>query len=150
MIAKQLFGRTGHESTRAIFGAAALSKVTQAEADRTLDVLLQYGINHIDTAASYGESELRIGPWMDRHRKDFFLASKTGDRTYEKARESVHRSLERLRVSQIDLLQLHCPPTEVYYMPEVFGSLDEMVRAGKLRHYGVSVEKVEEALKVPA
>src|SRR5438270_13504226 len=78
MIATQPFGRTGHMSTRAIFGAAALSSVTQGEADRTLEVLLQYGVNHIDTAASYGDSELRIGPWMDRHRQDFFLATKTG------------------------------------------------------------------------
>ena len=80
------FGRTGHPSTRIIFGAAALGNVTQAEADSTLDVLLDYGINHIDTAASYGEAEDRIGPWMQRGLRDrFFLATKTGDRTYTKA-----------------------------------------------------------------
>lgn len=107
MIPQLPFGRTGHLSTRLIFGAAALSKVTQAEADRTLDLLLEYGINHIDTAASYGDSELRIGPWMRQHRQHFFLASKTGERTYAEAREQLHRSLERLQVSQIDLLQLH-------------------------------------------
>lgn len=106
-IATDAFGRTGHKSTRAIFGAVALGSVTQTEADRTLDVLLEYGINHIDTAASYGESETRIGPWMARHRQQFFLATKTGERTYAKAREQLHRSLDRLRVSQIDLLQLH-------------------------------------------
>ncbi len=107
MIEKLAFGRTGHLSTRTLFGAAALGNVSQDDADRTLDVLLQYGVNHIDTAASYGESELRIGPWMDRHRQDFFLATKTGERTYDKARDQIHHSLERLRVSNVDLIQLH-------------------------------------------
>ncbi|MCX6046399.1 MAG: aldo/keto reductase [Chloroflexi bacterium] len=107
MIEKRPFGRTGHMSSATIFGAAALGGVTQAEADQTLDVLLKYGVNHIDTAASYGESELRIGPWMAQHRKDFFLATKTGERTYEKAREEIHRSLERMRVDSFDLIQLH-------------------------------------------
>src|SRR5436305_14681350 len=107
MIERLAFGRTGHESTRTLFGAAALSRVSQDEADRTLEVLLEYGVNHIDVAASYGDAELRIGPWMDRHRKDFFLATKTGERTYNSARDEIHRSLERLRVDQVDLLQLH-------------------------------------------
>src|SRR3954469_23475041 len=107
MIPTQPFGRTGHMSTRTIFGAAALGEVTQAEADQTLEVLLKYGVNHIDTAASYGESELRIGPWMEKHRKDFFLATKTGERTYQKAREQIRCSLDRLRVNQIDLIQQH-------------------------------------------
>lgn len=107
MIQKIPFGQTGHMSTRTIFGAAALGNVTQAEADRTLDLLLEYGVNHIDTAASYGESERRIGPWMAQHRGDFFLATKTGERSYQKAREEIYRSLERLRVGSVDLLQLH-------------------------------------------
>ncbi len=107
MISTQPFGRTGHNSTRTIFGAAALGKVTQAEADTTLELLLQHGINHIDTAASYGEAELRIGPWMKEHRKNFFLATKTGERTKTKAREQIHKSLERLRVDSVDLIQLH-------------------------------------------
>src|SRR5215210_4782038 len=98
MIRKLPFGRTGHESARTIFGAAALSNVTQEEADRTLDVLLEYGVNHIDTAASYGEAEQRIGPWMAHYRDHFFLATKTGERTYQKAKDQIHRSLERLRV----------------------------------------------------
>jgi len=102
------FGRTGHSSSRAIFGAAALGNVSQTEADRTLDLLLQYGVNHIDTAASYGDSELRIGPWMQRGlRNQFFLATKTGKRTYAEAREEFLRSLERLRVDSVDLIQLH-------------------------------------------
>ena len=97
----------GHISTRTLFGAAALGNVTQAEADQTLDVLLEYGVNHIDTAASYGESELRIGPWMDKYRDQFFLATKTGERTYDKAKAEFERSLERLRVDSVDLIQLH-------------------------------------------
>ncbi len=107
MIEKRPFGRTGHQSSVTIFGAAALGRVSQAEADRTLDLLLQHGVNHIDTAASYGEAEDRIGPWMAQHRKDFFLATKTGDRTYEAAKTSIHRSLERMKVDSFDLIQLH-------------------------------------------
>ncbi|MCB0182930.1 MAG: aldo/keto reductase [Caldilineaceae bacterium] len=94
-------------STVTLFGAAALGRVSQADADRTLDVLLEYGVNHIDTAASYGDAELRIGPWMKSHRKDFFLATKTGERTYAKAKEEIHRSLERMQTDNVDLLQLH-------------------------------------------
>jgi aryl-alcohol dehydrogenase-like predicted oxidoreductase len=107
MIERRPFGRTGHQSTVTLFGAAALARATQDEADRTLDVLLRYGVNHIDTAARYGDSELRIGPWMARHRKDFFLATKTGSRSAREAREDLHRSLERLRVDHVDLIQLH-------------------------------------------
>src|SRR5579859_3101024 len=87
MIPTLAFGRTGHASTRVIFGAAALGRVTQEEADRTLERLLEHGINHIDTAASYGDSELRIGPWMAEHRGRFFLATKTGERQYSAARD---------------------------------------------------------------
>ena len=107
MIEKRPFGNTGHMSTVTLFGAAALGNVTQAEADRTLDLLLEYGINHIDTAASYGDAEERIGPWMAQHRKDFFLATKTGERSYEKAKEEIHRSLDRMRIDSFDLIQLH-------------------------------------------
>src|ERR1017187_6482203 len=97
MIPKLAFGRTGHLSNRTLFGAAAFSQVSQAEADQTMEVLFKYGVNHIDTAVSYGDAELRLGPWIARHRKDFFLASKTGDRTYQEAKASIHRSLERLQ-----------------------------------------------------
>src|SRR5947208_440881 len=89
VIEQRAFGRTEHLSTATVFGAAALARATQADADRTLDVLLRYGVNHIDTAARYGDSELRIGPWMARHRKDFFLATKTGIRTAREAREEI-------------------------------------------------------------
>ena len=107
MIQKRPFGRTGHQSTVTLFGAAALARVGQDEADRALEVLLRYGVNHIDTAARYGDSELRIGPWMARHRKDFFLATKTGNRDAKGAREDLHRSLERLRVDHVDMIQMH-------------------------------------------
>jgi aryl-alcohol dehydrogenase-like predicted oxidoreductase len=107
MIERRPFGRTGHLSTVTVFGAAALWQASQADADRALDVLLRYGINHVDTAPRYGDSELRIGPWMARHRKDFFLATKIGMRNAREAREEIHRSLERLRVDHVDLIQLH-------------------------------------------
>jgi len=107
MIERRPFGRTGHQSTVTLFGAAALARAGQDEADRALEVLLRHGVNHIDTAARYGDSELRIGPWMARHRKDFFLATKTGSRGAREAREDLHRSLERLRVDSVDLIQMH-------------------------------------------
>lgn len=107
MISKKPFGQTGHESSRIIFGAAALARATQAEADGVLDLLFQYGINHLDTASGYGDSEIRIGAWMKDHREKFFLATKARERTYAKARDEIHRSLGRLRVDYIDLLQLH-------------------------------------------
>ena len=106
-IPRRPFGPTGHMSSVTLFGAAALSRATQDEADRALDLLLQYGVNHIDTAQRYGDSELRIGPWMARHRKDFFLATKTGSRDGAGAREDLQRSLERLRVDHVDMIQLH-------------------------------------------
>jgi len=106
-VAQEDFGRTGHRSSRTIFGAASLSRVTQAAADRTLEVLLRYGLNHIDTAASYGESELRIAPWLAREPGRFFIATKTGERKAGAAREELHRSLERLGVDHVDLWQLH-------------------------------------------
>ncbi|HAJ34369.1 MAG TPA: aldo/keto reductase [Chloroflexi bacterium] len=130
-------------STVTIFGAAALGAVTQAEADRTLDLLLEYGVNHIDTAASYGDAELRIGPWMAQHRKDFFLATKTGQRTYDKAREEIHRSLDRLRVDSVDLIQLHAlvHPDEWDTAMGPGGALEACIEAreqGLVRFIGVT------------
>jgi aryl-alcohol dehydrogenase-like predicted oxidoreductase len=101
------FGRTGHRSTRMIFGGAALSRVSQDEADRALDVLLEHGINHIDVAASYGDAELRVKPWLARCPGRFFIATKTGKRTAAEAREELQRSLDRLGVDHVDLWQLH-------------------------------------------
>jgi aryl-alcohol dehydrogenase-like predicted oxidoreductase len=107
MIDQMEFGRSGHRSTRVIFGAAALGRLPQDRADDVLDILLEFGVNHIDTAASYGDSELRIAPWMTQHRDRFFLATKTGDRAGPEARASLERSLQRLGVDQVDLIQLH-------------------------------------------
>ena len=101
------FGRTGHKSSRTLFGAASLSRVTQDVADRTLEALLKHGVNHIDAAASYGDAELRIRPWLKREPGRFFLATKTDARTKAKARDELHRSLERLGVDHVDLWQLH-------------------------------------------
>ena len=107
MIPLQPFGRTGHQSTRIIFGAAALGEVSQDDADRTLAYVAERGINHIDTAASYGDAELRLGPFLEQHRDEFFLATKTGERTREAAYAEICRSLERLRTDHVDLIQLH-------------------------------------------
>ncbi len=142
-IEKRPFGRTGHLSSAVIFGAAALGKVDQPTADRTLDLLLEFGVNHIDTAPGYGDSELRIGPWMDRHRDDFFLATKTRDRGYEAARDSIQRSLERLRTDKIDLLQLHAliHPDEWDVAMSEGGALRAAVEAksaGHVRFIGVT------------
>src|SRR3954453_21135211 len=107
MIQTQQFGQTGHESTRVIFGAAAFSAVSQADADRTMELVERAGINHIDTAASYGESEVRLGPWLEKNRNKGFLATKTGERTRLAAYDQIQLSLERLRVDSVDLIQLH-------------------------------------------
>jgi aryl-alcohol dehydrogenase-like predicted oxidoreductase len=143
MIPAETFGRTGHRSTRAIFGAAAFSEVMQAEADRTMELLLRFGVNHIDTAASYGDSELRLGPWMERHRADFFLATKTGERTSQAAYDQIRRSLERLRVDQVDLIQLHnlVDPAEWETALGPGGALEAAIRArdeGLVRFIGVT------------
>ena len=107
MIEKIPFGRTGHNSTRTLFGAAAFWGTPQDEANRTLDLLLKYGVNHIDTAASYGDAELRLGPWLKQYRDQFFLATKTEKRTYQEAKEELHRSLDLLKTDHVDLWQMH-------------------------------------------
>ena len=137
------FGRTGHMSTRTIFGAAALGSMRQEKADEVLDLLLEFGVNHIDTAAGYGDSELRIAPWMAAHRDRFFLATKTGARDAKGARESLARSLDRLGVEQVDLIQLHNLVEEeeqkVAFGPD--GALEALVAArdaGLVRFIGVT------------
>jgi aryl-alcohol dehydrogenase-like predicted oxidoreductase len=107
MIERIPFGATGHSSTRTLFGAAALGAMRQDKADAVLELLLEFGVNHIDTAASYGDSELRIAPWMADHRDRFFLATKTGERTHDGAKASIERSLERLGVDRLDMIQFH-------------------------------------------
>ena len=104
---KHAFGSTGHQSTRILFGAAALGAMRQEKADSVLQMVMDAGINHIDVAASYGEAELRLAPFLQDHRQDFFLATKTGDRTSDDARASIERSLDRMQVEQLDLIQFH-------------------------------------------
>ena len=142
-IATQPFGRSGHMSTRTIFGAASLSSVTQDEADRTLEVLLQYGVNHIDVASSYGDAELRIAPWLNQHRAHFYLATKSDARTAKEAKEELHRSLERMRVDYVDLWQLHnlVDPIEWDIALSPGGAIEAAVEAmaqGLIRAVGVT------------
>jgi aryl-alcohol dehydrogenase-like predicted oxidoreductase len=143
VIAQRPFGRTGHDSSRVIFGAAALWSMSQERADELLELLLRSGVNHIDTAASYGDSEPRVGPWMERCRDRFFLATKTGERTGAGARAELERSLERLRVGSVDLIQLHNlvedDEWEVAHGPG--GAVDALARArdeGLVRFLGVT------------
>ena len=143
MIERIPFGRTGHASTRTLFGAAALGRMRQDKADAVLATLLEFGVNHIDTAAGYGDSELRIAPWMRSRRAEFFLATKTGDRDAKGARASIERSLTRLGVEQIDLIQLHnlVDPEEQKQALGPGGALEALVaarEAGLVRFIGVT------------
>jgi aryl-alcohol dehydrogenase-like predicted oxidoreductase len=145
------FGRTGHESSRVIFGAAALGSMRQDRADEVLATLLEFGVNHIDTAASYGDSELRIAPWMPAHRNEFFLATKTGERTGDGARASLERSLTRLGVDHVDLIQLHnlVEPDEWEVAHGPGGAVEALARArdeGLARFIGVTGH----GLRIPA
>lgn len=143
MIPRRPFGRTGHESSRVIFGAAAFWRSTAEASARTLELLLEHGVNHIDVAASYGEAETHVGPWMAKHRDDFFLATKTGERSYDGARAELQRSLERLQVGSVDLWQLHnlVEPTEWDRAMGPGGALEAAVEArekGLVRFIGVT------------
>src|SRR5579862_4459711 len=143
MIDRAEFGRTGHASSRVIFGAAALGRMSQERADELLPVLLEFGVNHIDTAASYGDSELRLAPWMAEHRDRFFLATKTGERTGDGARASLERSLTRLGVDSVDLIQLHnlVEPDEWETAHGPGGAVEALARArdeGLVRFIGVT------------
>ena len=142
-IEKIPFGRTGHLSTRLLLGAAAFGNVTQEETDATMDLALSYGINHVDTAASYGESELRLGDWIRRHGSPSFLATKTEKRTAAEAAEEIRRSLERLQVDHVDLIQLHflVDPQEWQTAMGPGGALEAAVAAreeGLVRFIGVT------------
>jgi aryl-alcohol dehydrogenase-like predicted oxidoreductase len=143
MIPTAPFGRTGHESSRVIFGAAGLASMRQDRADEVLDRLLRHGVNHIDTAADYGDSELCIAPWMPAHRRDVFLATKTGQRTGDAARAELERSLERLGVDHVDLIQLHnlVEPDEWEVAHGHGGAVAALAQArdeGLARHIGVT------------
>jgi aryl-alcohol dehydrogenase-like predicted oxidoreductase len=143
MIEKIPFGKTGQISTRTLFGAAAFAGVSQAVADETLDILLRYGVNHIDVAASYGDAELRVGPWMKTRRADFFLATKTEERGRAGAFKQIRRSLERLRTDRLDLLQFHAVTTfeELEKVTGPDGALDgarEAHSLGLVRFIGIT------------
>jgi aryl-alcohol dehydrogenase-like predicted oxidoreductase len=107
MIPTLPFGRTGHISTRTIFGAAAFWDTLQNDVDATMDLILENGINHVDTAASYGGAERVLGDWIRRHGKPFFLATKTDQRTKQAAYDQIRRSLDLLHVDQLDMIQIH-------------------------------------------
>ena len=128
---KRRLGRLGHDSSVLIYGAAALGDVTQEEADTSIREALDAGINHFDVAASYGDAELRLGPWMADIRDDIFLATKTGERTRAGAADQIRASLERLRVRRVDLLQLHAVGTmeELDQVTGPGGALEAAVEA---------------------
>lgn len=143
MILKELFGRSGHLSSRILLGAAAFWDVSQSEADKAIELAFSYGVNHIDVAASYGDAELRVGDWIGRHGAPSFLATKTWERTYSKAREEIQRSLDRLQVDHVDLLQLHnlVDPQEWELALGPGGALEAAIRAkeeGLIRFIGVT------------
>src|SRR4030043_2257445 len=104
---KRRLGKTGHMSSILTLGGAAIGTVTQAEADAAITMAMEHGINHIDVAPTYGDAELRIGPWMPRYRNDFFLGCKTTERDKTGAWGSIKRSLDRLQVRYFDLFQFH-------------------------------------------
>ena len=155
-------GKTNFEVSEVSLGAwqigGAWGDVPDADAERVLHAAIENGINLIDTADVYGDgrSERFIAKVLSETKKEIYVATKAGRRLQPHVAEGynrenltafVERSLQNLRRDRLDLVQLHCPPTEVYYRPEVFAALDELKQAGKILHYGVSVEKVEEALK---
>jgi aryl-alcohol dehydrogenase-like predicted oxidoreductase len=143
VIERRPFGRTGHLSSRIVFGAAGLSRVSQEKADDTLSVLREFGVNHLDTAAAYGDSELRLAPWLREARRAFFVATKTGDRTGPGARASLEQSLERLGTDRVDLVQLHnlVEPDEWEMAFGPGGAVEALARArdeGLTRFIGVT------------
>ncbi len=142
-VEKKPFGNTGHSSSRAIFGSAGIRAANQDTTDAVLDKLLEYGINHIDTAPGYGEAELRVGEWMKQNRDQFFLATKADNRTYHDAREQFYRSLDRLQVDHVDLLQIH-NLTDVVFRERAMGpggALEFLIEAkekGLTRFIGIT------------
>ncbi len=143
MIERRPFGRTGHQSARVIFGSAGVGAVDQDTADRLLPLLDEFGVNHLDTAADYGDAELRLAPWLRGRRADFFIATKTSERSGEGARRSLERSLERLGVDHVELIQLHNLVEEDEWQTahRPGGALDALVQAreeGLVRFIGVT------------
>ena len=143
MIPTRPFGSTGHESSRVIFGAAALGAMSQGRADATLALVADAGVNHLDTAASYGESELRLAPWLTDHRSSVFLATKTDERSGSAARAQLEQSLSRMQVDHVDLIQLHNLVEEDEWRTAFApgGVVEAMAAArdeGLVRHIGVT------------
>jgi aryl-alcohol dehydrogenase-like predicted oxidoreductase len=148
MIPKLLFGRTGHLSTRTLFGAAAFMEVSQNEADATMDIVLEKGLNHVDTAWSYGLSQQLLGDWIRRHGRPFFLATKTEERTRQGAYDELRRSLELLHVDQVDMIQLHALHQEQEWQTAFgpAGALEGLIQAreeGLARFIGVTGHGVQ-------
>jgi len=145
---KRRFGRSGHMSTVAIFGAAALSEVTQKEADRAMEMAIEAGVNHIDIAPSYGHAEELVGPWMPRERERFFLGCKTMERTKEGAWNEMQESLKRLRTERFDLYQMHAITSmeELDACTMNGGTLEALVEArqqGLTSHIGITGHGVD-------
>ncbi|MBN1451987.1 MAG: aldo/keto reductase [Anaerolineales bacterium] len=148
MIPTLPFGRTGHNSTRTIFGAAAFWDTPQKDVDATMDTLLETGVNHVDTAASYGRSQELLGNWIRRNGRPFFLATKTEQRTKQAAYDEIRRSLDLLHVTQVDLIQLHAlheePDWQTAFGPG--GVIEAVIRAreeGLVRFIGVTGHGVQ-------
>ena len=142
------FGRTGHMSTVAIFGAAAFYEISQEDADTVMERVIEAGINHIDVAPSYGQAELRIGPWMPRERSRFFLGCKTMERTKEGAWKEMQESLKRLQTDNFDLYQCHAVTTmeELDAITRQGGALEAFLdakREGLIRHIGITGHGVD-------
>lgn len=143
MIPTLPFGRTGHESTRTIFGAAAFWDTPQKDVDATMELVLQNGVNHVDTAASYGKAEQVLGDWIRRNGKPFFLATKTDQRTRQAAYDQIRRSLDLLHVPQVDMIQLHALHEEADWMTAFGpgGVIEAVIQArdeGLVRFIGVT------------
>lgn len=143
MIPALPFGRTGHVSTRTIFGAAAFWDTPQKDVDATMDLILQNGVNHVDTAASYGKAELVLGDWIRRNGKPFFLATKTDQRTKRAAYDQIRRSLELLHVDQVDMIQIHAlheePDWTTAFAPDgVIEAVSQARDEGMARFIGVT------------
>jgi len=140
---KRRFGRTGHESTLAVFGAVALGQLDQATADIAMQQVMDAGVNHIDVAPSYGEAELRLGPWMEKERERFYLGCKTTERNRHDAAGELRRSLTRLRVKHFDLYQMHAVTSfeELDQVTARGGALEAALEAreqGLTRHIGIT------------
>jgi aryl-alcohol dehydrogenase-like predicted oxidoreductase len=148
MLQTRRFGRTEHMSTVAIFGAAAFWEISQEQADRVMEAVIDSGINHIDVAPSYGQAEQRLGPWMQRERERFFVGCKTMERTCAGARNELHESLKRLHCDSFDLYQLHAVTSfdELETVTAPGGALEALMEAkrdGLIRHIGVTGHGVD-------